>query len=341
MLVVDLASTAVSQRRRVDWPVILGSNQPVPSMIDHPAQVELASLLSAFDELLALDDTDKILRRAVELLRERIGFPRVGLFLLDEARDLMLGTWGTDLDGNLVDERHVMYDLGENDRKVFRRADEGAHFTVIENCPIVVQLANETRVVGQGWVCCIPIRSARARIGMLFNDVGLSGVPVDEAQQMRGALLCSLLGTVLDLRQDRVVRGTGASTPSVRHPMIVEAVRLLAKDPSLAGTQLAERLRISPSRLARVFKAELGMSLVEYRNRLRLERFQVLVDSGGENLLVAALSAGFGSYAQFHRVFRALRGTSPRASLGARTRLRTRPPPPPEAASNGSSAQKR
>ena len=121
MLVVDLGTNAVSMRRRVDWPVILGTNPPAPSMLDQPAQAELASLLSAFDELLTLDDTDKILRRAVELARERIGFSRAGLFLLDETRNVMLGTWGTDLDGNLVDERHVMYDLGETNRKVFRR----------------------------------------------------------------------------------------------------------------------------------------------------------------------------------------------------------------------------
>jgi AraC-like DNA-binding protein len=44
----------------------------------------------------------------------------------------------------------------------------------------------------------------------------------------------------------------------------------------------------------------------------------MLVDSGGENLLEAALSAGFGSYAQFHRVFRAWRGTTPREFLQGR-----------------------
>jgi transcriptional regulator GlxA family with amidase domain len=90
---------------------------------------------------------------------------------------------------------------------------------------------------------------------------------------------------------------------------------------------LASRLDISVSRLARVFKAEMGMSLVEYRNRLRLERFQVLLDSGGDNLLAAALAAGFGSYAQFHRVFRAIRGTTPSVYLRERghwTRRRAR-----------------
>jgi transcriptional regulator GlxA family with amidase domain len=65
------------------------------------------------------------------------------------------------------------------------------------------------------------------------------------------------------------------------------------------------------------------MSLVEYRNRLRLERFSMLLDKQGENLLEAALAAGFGSYAQFHRVFLAQRGTTPGKFLRARARRRT------------------
>jgi len=51
------------------------------------------------------------------------------------------------------------------------------------------------------------------------------------------------------------------------------------------------------------------------RNRLRLERFFAEVDQGGNNLLEAALAAGFGSYSQFHRVFRELIGTTPRDHL--------------------------
>ena len=39
----------------------------------------------------------------------------------------------------------------------------------------------------------------------------------------------------------------------------------------------------------------------------------------------AARAAGFGSYAQFHRVFQALRGTTPRAYLGRGAE----PPPAP------------
>jgi AraC-like DNA-binding protein len=125
-----------------------------------------------------------------------------------------------------------------------------------------------------------------------------------------------MLGTLLDFKfaePRRLPR-----RPTGRNPMIVDAVGLLAKDPSLSGKKIALNLDISLSRLARVFKRETGVSLVAYRNRLRLERFQMLVDSGGDNLLEAALSAGFGSYAQFHRVFRAWRGSTPREYLGHR-----------------------
>ena len=62
----------------------------------------------------------------------------------------------------------------------------------------------------------------------------------------------------------------------------------------------------------------MGVSLVEYRNRLRVERFFASVDRGGSNLQEAAQEAGFGSYAQFHRVFRKLLGTTPREYLTGR-----------------------
>jgi AraC-like DNA-binding protein len=286
----------------------------MPAIMRSSAPGDLTSILSAFDELLILDDRDAMLRRTVELLKERIGLARAGLFLYDESKQVMLGTWGMDLEGRIVDEHQVMYDIGEYDRETFRRAaEDGIHYTVFDNCPIVEQRENETRVVGRGWITCTPVRSARANLGMLFNDAALSDAPVDETKQARAAILCSLLGTVLDITTGALKRLP--RRPPGGNPMIVEAVGRLTKDPSLVGKKLAASLDISLSRLARVFKQETGVSLVEYRNRLRLERFQMLVDSGGENLLEAALASGFGSYAQFHRVFRARLGTTPREYL--------------------------
>ncbi|HXU64750.1 MAG TPA: helix-turn-helix domain-containing protein, partial [Polyangia bacterium] len=66
-----------------------------------------------------------------------------------------------------------------------------------------------------------------------------------------------------------------------------------------------------------------------YRNRLRLDRFWLLVDGGRPSLLEAALAAGFGSYAQFHRVFRAQRHVTPREYLRRRRAYPNGAPPEP------------
>jgi transcriptional regulator GlxA family with amidase domain len=152
---------------------------------------------------------------------------------------------------------------------------------------------------------------------MMFNDTGVSGEPVDEAKQAHAAILCSLLGTILDPTRGSLTHGTAPVESSGRR-LVTATVAMLAKDPAMGGKQIAGKLDISLSRLARVFKAEMGMSLVEYRNRLRLDRFAVLLDRGRTNLLEAAVAAGFGSYAQFHRVFRALHHMTPREYLHRR-----------------------
>ena len=307
----------MTRRRRVDWPIILGPKAPVPKVVEErSARGKLASLLAAFDAIHALDDPDLILRRAIELGRDRIGLQRAGIYVLDRARQLMLGTWGMDLAGSVVDEHHLMYDLSETDREAYRRSEEdGEHFTVFENCPIVEHLEGETRIVGRGWVACTPIRSARAPIGILFNDAALTDAAVDEGKQAHAAILCSLLGTMLDPVRGSPGRGAAPAGESPGHRLVSATVVLLAKDPAMGGKEIAATLDISLSRLARVFKSEMGMSLVEYRNRLRLDRFAVLLDKGRTNLLEAALAAGFGSYAQFHRVFRAMRHVTPREYL--------------------------
>jgi transcriptional regulator GlxA family with amidase domain len=76
---------------------------------------------------------------------------------------------------------------------------------------------------------------------------------------------------------------------------------------------LAARVHLSPSWLSRTFAQEVGMTISAYRNHLRFERFQALRRRDGRaNLLTLALRAGFGSYAQFHRIHRQLTGHSPR-----------------------------
>jgi AraC-like DNA-binding protein len=304
-------------RRRVDWPLILHADEPLPAVLASGRRSDVGELAAHLQELSSLSDMDALLRRAVEVAKKSIGVERAAIFLIDSKARLMMGTWGTDLDGRTVDEHHVMTEWSEDAREAYRRAaEEGVPWTLVDNCPIVEQLERETRVCGRSWVACTPIFSARRPIGMMFNDAGRSGTPVDEERQGLLAVLCAFLGVLLEL--PRVANEPGV--PFRRTSQLVSAVvQELGAAPSLSGATLARKHGVSVSRLARAFKAEMGMSIVEHRNGLRLRGFFRLVQAG-RGLLPAALEAGFGSYAQFHRVFRARHKSSPAVFLGRRDR---------------------
>lgn len=102
--------------------------------------------------------------------------------------------------------------------------------------------------------------------------------------------------------------GTALSGPVAR------ALALLRGGTDASLPELAAHCAVSPAHLSRRFHAELGVALSAYRAGLRLERFWDLWRAGRHRtMLDAALAAGFGSYAQFHRVFTEAHGEPPRA----------------------------
>ena len=105
-----------------------------------------------------------------------------------------------------------------------------------------------------------------------------------------------------------------AAEPKRLHPAVARAIQELRNDASLQGIgDLARSCGVSPSHLSKLFARDLGVSVTEFRNRLRLQHFLDHYHAGGEKytLLAAALDAGFGSYPQFHRVFKRIMGYSP------------------------------
>lgn len=99
------------------------------------------------------------------------------------------------------------------------------------------------------------------------------------------------------------------------HPAVERAAWLLRDADGDRGLEdLAAEAGLSPARLSRLFKQQMGVPLAQFRNQQRLERFFGLYGRGHRtNMLGAALRAGFGSYPQFHRVFKQLMGVSPAA----------------------------
>jgi AraC-like DNA-binding protein len=117
-------------------------------------------------------------------------------------------------------------------------------------------------------------------------------------------------------------RSTRARSPQT-HVLSRLTLQQLSVDPGVSGEQLGSAVRAEPSALSRHFHGDLGIRLVEYRARMRLIAFVRLVDRG-HPLTRAALDAGFGSYAQCHRVFTTTLGCSPtRYFNGQRQRIDT------------------
>ncbi|MCK6471312.1 MAG: AraC family transcriptional regulator [Planctomycetes bacterium] len=97
------------------------------------------------------------------------------------------------------------------------------------------------------------------------------------------------------------------------HPAVERAAWILRDRSDLPDLEgLAAEAGLSPSRLSRIFKEQMGVPLAAFRNRCRLDRFLALYGEGRRTtMLAAALDAGFGSYPQFHRIFRRMMGVSP------------------------------
>jgi AraC-like DNA-binding protein len=151
--------------------------------------------------------------------------------------------------------------------------------------------------------------SARVRrLAVLFREVQDAEI-VDDVLFNAGLSYLLIFSWDAFLASDDIVEGSDL------HPAVETVARLLRADPSAGDlASLARTANLSPSYLSRLFKAQTGVSISRFRNLQRLQRFQLFYGRGRRTTaLSAALQAGFGSYAQFHRVFRELTGRNPSA----------------------------
>jgi AraC-like DNA-binding protein len=301
---------AISQNRMSTGP----SFPPMTSAASELGKV--LAVLSAIDELYACRDTNVMLKLAVELARERLGLERVGLYMRDRGVDrvLMRGTWGTGSRGESTDERAFFHEYSSQDYDALLQAYAGGGLGIYYvRAPLVANDSGRSEVIGEGWRMATPLVLGGDILGVLYNDAALSHSSMDEGKQAALAMFCTLLAALYASR-----RGTLEWQPlpkkSGQSPLVEQILRTLNEDLPITGERLASELGVSPGHLARSFKREMGVSLVDYRNRLRIDRFfdSIRRQGGTCNLLEAALSAGFGSYAQFHRVYRKFLGTTPR-----------------------------
>ena len=312
---IESTATAISTR-----PVALGVDAERRAPAKASEWRGVVSVLAAVDELAASAEMEGLLKKAVELARKRIGLERVALYLTEATGTgfIMRGAFGTGMHGETTDERKSQHDCSRADYEILRRTQvSGGLWLCFDDSPHLAFENGQSVVVGRGWVVVTPLVAAGEVVGVMYNDTAVSHAAVDEGKQARAAVFGRLLADLIVSRR-RTVAWKAPPREEERKPIVQRILSALNRDPVASGEFLAREMGISPGHLARSFKTEMGVSLVEYRNRLRVERFFASVDRGGSNLQEAAQEAGFGSYAQFHRVFRKLLGTTPREYLTGR-----------------------
>jgi AraC-like DNA-binding protein len=160
------------------------------------------------------------------------------------------------------------------------------------------------------------------RLGDLFHDLR-EAETVDDTLFSIGLsyLLLSAWQSFVD--SEDIVGGVDV------HPAVDRVARLLQAERAAGDlTDLAQIVGLSPSHLSRLFTTQMGISIGRFRNQQRLHRFLRLYGSGRRTTaLDAALKAGFGSYAQFYRVFRQETGRQPTALRAAAADELEIPPP--------------
>jgi AraC-like DNA-binding protein len=280
-----------------------------------PLAAALATSLAA-SELASCAGIDQVLEAAAAFARHSIGLERVAFYLREPnpRRLLLRGNWGTGCHGEAADERGLTHELCFRDGlALLSLRKKGACALYRPRAQWFAVEGGRSRVLGHGWVMVTPLISGNDLIGVIYNDAALSGAAPDPSKQAALAVLANFVSIECVARR--------APTRWVPLHDLVEPTSFVrqvrnAVDQNLAtrGHELAAEFGISPGHLARAFKREMGISLVEYRNRKRIARFQEVMRERGpaESLKAAASAAGFGSYAQFSRIHKRFTGEEAR-----------------------------
>jgi len=140
--------------------------------------------------------------------------------------------------------------------------------------------------------------------------------------------------SALDIERHLIVLLRALTTDSAAPSTLgMRASALVASSPGLGRAQLARTLASNKGDVSRAFRREMGVTLREFRRRMKIIELLARVDDGASSLSQAAALAGFGSYSQCHRIFREVIGMSPRTFFSgtAREEMARRTEPSPSA----------
>lgn len=184
----------------------------------------LRAVVDMADELLTCPDEDTLTRRAVELAREKLGLERCSLQWLESKT--LIGTYGTDLNGNTTDERNCRNPLGDGWMANLRSQSKTNLQWYLFESDHVEWNGNELIHIGEGWTVLTPLHSNQKWFGGFFNDSAISGSPYNPVQQELLAVYCSLLANIIERRRSEENRRE--LEEQIHHAQKLESLGVLA-----------------------------------------------------------------------------------------------------------------
>ncbi len=104
---------------------------------------------------------------------------------------------------------------------------------------------------------------------------------------------------------------TPQDTRNKKMPVIEQFVQTHYAEQTLGAASLSQEFRISTSYLSRIFKADMGVSVVDYIHSVRISAAKELLRGTACTLDEIALQTGFSNRWVFMRVFKKLEGMTP------------------------------
>ncbi len=163
-----------------------------------------------------------------------------------------------------------------------------------------------------------PVSAAGRLIATRVNSEGVSPLTAEECADIRGELkrcwehgwLHPDLRTAANRVAHLVARPNTSILPIDRRVQIV--LKVLQNDPAEKRSlkEFARATKLSETRLAHLFRRDVGIPVRQYRLTLRMEQ-AVREIAGGSSLTRAAYTAGFADPAYFSRICRRMFGGPP------------------------------
>ncbi len=150
----------------------------------------LVAVTTAMLELSTCRSTDDLARSAVELGRQSLPLDRIGLWFTSDDGEFLIGTYGTDENGNTRDERHERHRLvpQENPHQMM---SEQRRWRLVSDVDLY---DHNHRVVGHGSSVRAALWDGERVTGMLCGDNLLSGRTITERDCELVALYAAIIG---------------------------------------------------------------------------------------------------------------------------------------------------